>query len=103
MNKLCNQIKASSILLLLICSSGCGTFITRTGSQHFGAFPYQSVGVDVEIASSTFIKPDAGAYGLGYGLISVLPDLAIDTILLPVDLIWWARGKAKNGFLSGVE
>ena len=85
--------------------TGCGTLITRGGYEHFGAYPYQGVGQDMAMlvkVPKAIVHPD----GIGEAILVIvsLPcDLIADTVLLPVDTIWWIRGKKKDGWLSSTH
>ena len=75
-------------VLFLFASSGCGTIHTRWGQHKFGAYPYQGAAVDV-----VGVFDSEGVY---YTLPSLPFDLAVDTVCLPVDLIWWMCGIEKD-------
>jgi uncharacterized protein YceK len=89
-------VTSACVIILLICSlSGCGTIVSRTGEQKFGAYPYQAVGTDVVLLFLPPITIPAA--------VSLPADAIIDTILLPADLIHWADGDKKDGFLSDLN
>ena len=96
-----------ALVLIVVCvgMTGCGTLITRGGYEHFGAYPYQGVGQDMAMlvnVPKAIVHPD----GIGEALLVIvsLPcDLIADTVLLPVDAIWWIRGKKKDGWLSSTH
>ena len=87
----------SMTLLSITLLTGCGTFSTRTGSKHFGAPPYGAVIYDVDVISNR--RPAAKCLAA----LNVPFDLVLDTLLLPVDLCFWAVGQEKDGFLGSVE
>ena len=96
-----------SLLLFIGCigTTGCGTLITRGGNERFGAYPFQGVGEDMTMlvkVPKAIVHPD----GIGEAILVIvsLPcDLIADTVLLPVDAIWWIRGKKKDGWLSSTH
>jgi uncharacterized protein YceK len=91
----------SAFLVLLLIAS-CGTYIVRCDGEYeaekfFGAYPYQEVLVDVFMIGLT---PEEGVPGL-LGLFSLPIDLALDTVFLPFDLLWWSQGQEKEMSLRG--
>ena len=84
-------------MISLSLHAGCGTFATRTGSEHFGAPPYGAVIYDARAVIDRQVATKCLA------LFNVPFDLVLDTIFLPVDLGFWAAGREKDGFLGTVE
>ena len=81
-------------MLLTALLTGCGTFLTRTGNQPFGAYPYHAVGIDViVVAYEKTVSYKAVAF------ISIPFDIVLDTILLPPDLYFIiVEGEKKDGY-----
>jgi hypothetical protein len=70
----------------------------------FGAYPFQAVATDGYFISKTFNAPEEfmgmkapGPLFLFWGLVSLPVDLAIDVVLLPIDLGAWVFGEYKLG------
>lgn len=83
-------------LSLLRCS-GCGTILSRSGDRPVGAYPYQAVAVDVRILRES--SPESRHVDDAIGWTGVtIADALIDTVLLPVDLVFWLFGVHKDGF-----
>lgn len=111
-------VHAMWLVLALSCSSLCmGTLETRDGkyaghmsanlNEHpdrFGEWPYEAVWVDV-LWGDTIIHHDGGGV-LAFGEAILAPlfwlsiplDFAIDTILLPADLVAWCFGYEKKRY-----
>lgn len=86
-------ITSTFIAIFMACSlSGCGTIVSRTGDQKYGAYPYQAVAADVALL---FIPPITILAAASFPA-----DAVLDTIFLPADLIHWADGDKKDGFFS---
>ncbi len=91
---------------MLLCAgvAGCGTVMTRSpgfGSSSCGAYPYQAVGADaVMFVDPIFVCTNySTAAGIGTvvtALVSLPIDTCVDTLLLPVDVIYWADGKSRT-------
>src|SRR2546423_12809825 len=84
-------------LLLTMLTSGCGTLVSRTGQTSFGAYPYQAVGTDAAVVAVE--KPDLKILAF----VSIPLDLAVDTLLLPPDVVLWVAGHKKDGLMSDVQ
>lgn len=84
MKKLLMSLNAALLL------TGCGTICTRYpgGSDGVGARPYEAVVQDAVICKSV--------EGCAMGILSMPVDIALDTVLLPVDLIAWPYGCKKQ-------
>lgn len=109
-------------LMIVACLGGCGTFMTRifttessqgtdAKGQHsdfVGAYPYSAVGGDVALLmegidgrgpspdpASTTDRQDQIACCVISAFLAILSlpiDLAVDTVLLPADLVAWPFG-----------
>ena len=71
--------------------------LSRSGNNSFGAYLYQAVGTDVAYVVEGHLELKIGAF------LSVPFDIVLDTLFLPPDLIFWLKGKEKDGFLSVVH
>lgn len=85
------------MLFVTVFLTGCGTFLSRTGDNFFGAYPYQAVGTDVAYVAEGHMEMKVATF------LSIPFDTVLDTLLLPPDLIFWLKGKEKDGLLSGVH
>ena len=96
MNKMKNIAALLISAITLSLSSGCGTVSTRYQSfsdkcTFFGGRPYEAVVQDAAICDC------ASDWTIVLGAIVAMPfDTALDTILLPPDLVAWACGHHKN-------
>ncbi|MCA8952189.1 MAG: hypothetical protein KDE27_21950 [Planctomycetes bacterium] len=87
-------LRCAVIPFALTVLSGCGTMMTRSSGEPFGAYP-----LEAPLADCMMI---AGGYGPSYGkalvfgLVSLPVDLALDVALCPVDLLAWALGTRKG-------
>jgi uncharacterized protein YceK len=85
-------------LLVMVCMlsisllSGCGTVALRGPAPHFGAYPYQGTALVCDATIKSYRNPGLAALCL----VSVPCDFVLDTLLLPVDLAFWVRGKHKR-------
>ena len=91
----CLSIFAISIVVYL--TTGCGTISTRMGDNQFGSPPYGAVVYDAKVIAER--QPIAK----GLAVLNIPFDLILDTVGLPIDLIFWAFGQEKDGFLSNVQ
>ena len=76
----------------------CGTIATR-GSVPVGAYPFASVEFDVVLIGALFdssVEKSTRDRDAGAGLLSLPVDLAIDAVLLPIDLVAWIFGARKS-------
>ena len=62
----------------------------------FGGYPFQAVVVDYQIEAAS--RNEGNSYVV---LGSLIIDLVVDTVLLPIDLVAWAFGYHKRGLESG--
>lgn len=85
-----SSIKYTSILFILMALSGCGgTYFTRAcGGDHIGKYPYKAIVYDCHMVTN--------ADECVIGIVSLLPDLVCDTILLPCDAVGWLFGLEKK-------
>ena len=90
------------IIISCMCLSGCfGTFGTRTGNQCVGEYPYKAIVLNVGGITEYAGNNNGSGFGSNFLMITIcvlsLPiDIAIDTVLLPVDLISWPFGMKKG-------
>ncbi len=72
---------------------GCvGTIFTRGTYDLCGRYPGAAVALDADF----IIHPDGKHDTQVLGLLSIIPDLVIDTALLPIDLIAWPLGYRRQ-------
>ncbi len=97
------RTRTALCLLAAAASASCGTLLTRPGGPAFGGWPFAAVAADGELLSKcfgpnqTFFDVDfAGPVLLLGGLLSLPIDLGIDLLALPIDLVAWTAGNAKN-------
>ena len=88
-------------VLMISMFASCGTVIMRGGGPEgevitFGGYPYEEVAMDVFLAAIFIEEPLAGIAGL----CSLPIDLALGTLFLPMDLIYWEKGEHKGKGLS---
>src|SRR5690606_3617788 len=83
--------------------SACGTAFSRGQGTVFGAYPFQAVVVDGYFISKTFNAPEEfmgmlapGPLFLVWGLVSLPVDLAVDVVVLPIDIGAWIMGEYKD-------
>jgi uncharacterized protein YceK len=97
--------------LMLACGclglTGCvGTFSTRANGvgDWAGAYPGMAVAADVCLMGqgASELPSDLGRDVLALAIISTPIDLALDTALLPVDLLLWPFGFSKVASASGL-
>ena len=73
--------------------------------ERFGGWPYEAVWVDINWGDNIIHSDGGGPLAFGEAMmaplfyISVPLDLAIDTVLLPVDLVAWPCGYEKKKYL----
>jgi hypothetical protein len=85
----------------LLCLNGCvGTVFTRIHSpgDWAGGYPFQAVVFDAGAIGSDWQGGHAGI-GVGIPLAATFSwpwDLAIDALLLPLDLVFWLAGWDKS-------
>ena len=92
----------SAALLALASLPACGTAFSRGSGSVFGAYPFHAVAIDGCFMSKTFNAPESfmglmvpGPVFLIWGLVSLPVDLAVDVLLLPIDLGAWILGDSK--------
>ena len=87
------KILLSSVMI--VPTVGCGTLLTRLTISGQHTHPYAAVVRDFQMISdpgwAEFMSVRVKA-GRSDGLISIPLDLAIDTLLLPVDIVRWTFG-----------
>ena len=91
------------VFITLLLTSGCaGTMLSRSGNAHFGKPVYGGVILDGVAVCISIIGHDeiSKSTGLIMGL-SIPVDLAVDTVLLPADLVLWSLGNEKDGWGIG--
>jgi hypothetical protein len=80
---------------------GCGTAGTRVlCDRSFGAYPYQGVAIDFTLIPASSDQPGhptEEGINCATAILSIPLDLVVDTVLLPVDLVYWGQGKHKGG------
>lgn len=84
-------------LAALLVLPGCvGTFLSRTDNDIVGRYPGEAVLMDVAliVGSGDHISERVA------GIFSLIPDIALDTILLPADLIGWPFGLRKSAWFN---
>ena len=103
-----STLRVTSILIVLsscLVMPGClGTYLSRTGGNGCGKYPYLAIVYDVEVPLHVMDQPHESwgskTAAVIFGILSVPFDLALDTVLLPLDLIAWPLGGEK-GFMGG--
>jgi len=91
-------VTVMAFALMTCLNSGCvGTVFSRMPSSPmespFGRYPGDAVVLDVKFMS----EGDDKYHSALVGALSIIPDIIIDTVLLPIDLIAWPFGFKKNG------
>ena len=75
-------------LCYIVCSGCAGTVFTRMTNSPFGQYPGEAVYLDAKFIISPDLKHDSPLVGL----LSIIPDLVIDTLLMPIDFVAWPFG-----------
>ena len=90
------------LVLILVMNCGCATVITRGGRHPFGAYPYQAASLDIRALPSA--RPDESkVIHTSQKILLTAADGLVDTILLPLDLIFWAFGVHKDGAFRNMD
>jgi len=82
--------------------SGCvGTIASRNISEGdpFGQYPYQAVVTDCNEVFRDKKFEFLGYFNTYIGVIAFPFDLAVDTVLLPIDLFFWPFGFKKKDYM----
>ena len=99
------MLRQTTVLSLMLCAmlcTGCGTVFSRAGRNSFGAYPYEAIyKYDAELFfHSRYDPPQPTSTFVLWSpvyVLSTVADGALDTLLLPVDLAFWAFGVHKDG------
>jgi hypothetical protein len=75
--------------------------IADKDKSFLGEFPYSAVALDVKLVPTINSHRDGDFFGF-ISLISILPDIVIDTLLLPGDIVAWPLGY-KKGNLDSIK
>jgi hypothetical protein len=99
----CARHAAAAALLVCTSLGSCGTMLTRTTGDAFGAHPFSAVARDCVLISEV-VGPGATYADLDWpgpvlclgGLVPLPIDLAVDVLALPIDLVAWVAGHRKH-------
>jgi uncharacterized protein YceK len=89
-------------MVCVLMFAGCGTFLSRAGHKPFGAYPYEAVCFDASYARHA-LHTDIDSQKMTEndwiaGPFIIVGDAALDTVLLPIDLLFWLFGAHKDHF-----
>ncbi len=90
--QLSKLLLALLLALLIVSQSGCiGTMLSRGNHDFAGKYPLQAVACDIQhVVNDKF--DGLGILVVTGCIISVPVDLAVDVVLMPVDLVLWPFG-----------